>query len=138
MRNYIVLICLAALFSGCVSRSPKEWHNVSLTGDASRRQLVIDNAYCNRVALQSAPMPRPRTYIPTQQTYEIDAVVTTYGPGGVSQGYVTGTVGPRKSFGQGFADGFQAGQELKEKRRAREAQDQAHQACMYKLGWDDQ
>lgn len=114
-----------------------KWQNPSIADPAQQEhQLAIDDAYCNRVAVGSAPMPSVNMPQAQRQGAYVSGTSTIYGPNGSAyRGTYSGTVTPSQSFGDGFAGGFAQGAAVGGLIAARRQQKAIHKGCMAELGW---
>lgn len=140
MRHRIISAhALMAALSGCATSS---WHHSAITDkEASERQFIIDNGYCTQVAQGAAPMPQIPSS-PTSTTSNFNMQGSTYdaSTGQRTYGNYSGQVmtSPSGGLAGGFASGFSSGARLGLAMRARQAQDQIHKGCMYRLGWTEE
>lgn len=120
----------AGMLTGCTT-----WHNENISDPAAlKRQLVIDEGYCTRVAVGVVPMPEIRVYDPSQQSYTINGSVSH----GAQTSYYTGTVSPTAGgFAGGFASGVSQGAALGTAIRVQNERGAIVKGCMFNLGWSN-
>ncbi|MBN8769673.1 MAG: hypothetical protein J0I01_08310 [Stenotrophomonas nitritireducens] len=129
---------LAGLAALCVATlTGAKWQNPSIADPTQReRQLTIDDAYCNRVAVGAAPMPSVNMPQPQRQGAYISGSSTTYGPnGGAYRSTFSGTATPTQNVGEAFAGGFAQGAAVGALLATRRQQKTIHKGCMAELGW---
>lgn len=135
IRMCVITLPLVVALSGCVTSN---WQNPRIASAEQRdRQLVIDNGYCKRVAVGSAPMPSIQVANAQPQGYAIAGTATNYGAYGPVTTSYRGSVTPMPNAGASFAGGVAQGAGLGAAMRARRDQDEIHKSCMYSLGWSD-
>lgn len=134
IRTTSALLVASLALTACAST---KWQHTLMTDPAqSARQLVIDDGYCLRVALGSAPMPQVVTTAGAGTT-SVTMSGTTINPmtGQTSYGTYSGQARttPAGGFAAGMADGMNMGNAI----NAAVAQERIHKACMFAKGWSD-
>lgn len=132
MRALLLLIIV--LTAGCSTN----WRSLTIA-DAStaERQLVIDEAYCRRVAIGGAPMPTSVGYNAGPTAYNVSGQGSYSGTNGYGNTRFRGTLTPAESAGDSFARSFANGANIGIALRAKKDRDLIEKGCMYKLGWTD-
>lgn len=135
----IPFLMVALLLAGCTSKYA--WYNPTIDPSLADRQLKIDNAECQALAMQSVPPPVvsvPQETAP--RSYQVHGTTTSYsGDGGISTGTYSGTVAPgagafdvNKSMNEAAAQAQQTQQYV----RTMRAQANLTEACLLRRGWE--
>lgn len=125
---------LAALgISGCATN----WQHSSITDTAlADRQFKFDDGYCLRVAVGAQPMlPIAVNTAGMSSSFSGQMSIYDTSTGSRSFGTYGGTVTP--SPGASFTSGFSNGMAIGAAIQARRIQDQIHDECMLRMGWNE-
>ncbi len=136
-RKTLIVVGVAAIIgTGCATK----WHNQHLQDpSAESAQFKVDDAYCELVAINAAPMPEIRTYQIGQTAYDVSGTINTHNwqtqSNSTSQFYGTLTPNGGSGFAGGVASGMSSGVALGAAIAAKRQQSKIHDGCMVRLGW---